>query len=231
MSDADLFRVVELPYAQAVMLEAWNAPPGRFFVGYRARHGFSALLGGAVVDEFKTISAPILLAPAVVLGGVYDAGMQIAELRDVEAPIDSGWPPLTIGIEVEAPDMAADWQIEFLGAMQDANSRGSAPWRNRRRQARIDNGSIDNVSIDILQCLTDEQPFVTIIVTSARLLPAQLERLADMDTAPLTVAVSSGNRLPYIETGERHTVTALSEAQLRELTAGVHELLSELREA
>jgi len=226
MRNAGLFRVVELPYAQAVMLEAWNAPPGRFFLGYRARHGFSALLGNGVADEFKTISAPILLAPAAVLGSVYDAGMQLAELRDVEAPIDSGWPPLTIGIDVDAPDMAADWQSEFLAAMQDAKSRGSAPWRNRRRQMQI-----GDVSIDILQCLTDEQPIVTVIVTSARLLPAQLERLADMDKAPLTLAVSSGNRLPYIETGERHTVTAVAEAQLRELTAGVQQSLSELQEA
>jgi hypothetical protein len=97
MNKPSLFRMLDLPWCQAFLLENWNAAPGRFFVGYQVSGNFSALLGHGVVDEFRTISGPLLLAPADSIGGIYDAGMRLADARDVEAPIDQGWPPLTIG--------------------------------------------------------------------------------------------------------------------------------------
>ena len=220
MSGTALFQTVELPYCQLVMPEIWNAPRGRFFVAYRARHGFTSIAGNGVVDEFRTISGPVLLTPSALLGGIYDAGMLLAEERHVEAPIDTGWPPLTIGLDAPAPAMNADWRQEFIEAAQAQQSRGNVPWESTRR-----NVAVDALSIDVLQCSIGGNPAATVIASDAPLLPAQLTRLADQDDAPISVAVSTGNRLPYVEGGELHSVEVVPESRLAELTSGLRELL------
>lgn len=220
MSDNRLFRTVSLPYCQAVMLESWDAPRGRFFVAYRARRGFTALLGNGVVDEFRTLSGPILLSPSALLGSIYDAGMRLAESRHLEAPIDTGWPPLTIGIDAATPTLLPGWQDEMLDAIRAIQSRGSVPWASNRQS-----DAIDGLSIDVLRCSQAGESVATVIITSIPLLPAQLERLADMDAAPVTVAVSTGNRLPHIEAGELHQVDVVSEARLGTIAAKLRLLL------
>lgn len=222
MASAELFDTVDLLYCQAVMLEEWNPARGRFFVAYRARHGFTSLIGNGVVDEFRTVSGPILLAPAEILGGVYDVGMLLAELRDVDAPIDTGWPPLTIGIDAPAPALEADWREELLKAMQDQRSRGSAPWSSNRLR-----GDVAGHALDILRSSLAGETVATVIVTDAALLPSQLQRLTDVDDAAISIAVSKGNRLPYVEEGEFHKVYAVSEARLKELESGLKQLLRE----
>jgi len=209
MSKPTLFRMIDLPWCQALMLENWNAAPGRFFVGYRTSGNFSALLGQGVVDEFRTISGPLLLAPADSIGGVYDAGMKLADARDVEAPIDQGWPPLTIGIDTRTPARPDDWQEQLLSALKTEQSIGRPPWSNEFSSARANSYLVEST-----RCVNDGDIAANILVTDAPMLPIQLERLADVGNADVSVAVSVGNRLPRVSGAEMHQIDAVSEAQL-----------------
>ena len=209
MSRPTLFRMIELPFCQALMLESWNAVPGRFFVAYRATGNFNALLGQGVVDEFRTISAPLLLAPADSIGGIYDTGMKLADARDVEAPIDQGWPPLTIGIDTRSPDRPDDWQDRLLDALKTEQSSGKSPWNNEFSSVRANEYLVESA-----RCVIDGDVAARILVTDAPMLPMQLNRLADVSDAPITVAVSVGNRLPRVSGGEMHEIDVVSEAQL-----------------
>lgn len=194
------------------MFEKWDAIPGRFFVGYRSRHGFNALLGNGVVDEFRTISGPVLIAPSPILGGAYDVGLRVADARDLEAPIDQGWPPLSVGIDVAAPDSRDGWKEQLLSAIQRQENDESAPWTNESFTENC-----GSYRIQIWKCHVAAVCAVTIITTDAPMLPQQLERLADVDSAPVTIAVSVGNRLPRIAKNELHQVDVISEEQLTSL--------------
>lgn len=218
-----MFRRVELSYCQALFLEPWNAPPGRFFVAYKARHGFRGLLGNGVVDEFHTISAPLFITPLPLLGKVYDAGMALADRRDVEAPLDQGWPPLCIGLDMDAPVLADDWQKEFLDVMTDAKPGRVASWH-----ATGGTQTLDDYEVEVLRCggpgLSRQ---VTVIGTSAPLLPGQLERLADVDNSGLTVVVASGNRVTRSKDDQPQDIASVSELILAELVATTRVLLAE----
>ena len=209
MSKPTLFRMLDLPWCQTLMLESWNAVPGRFFVAYRATGTFNALLGQGVVDEFRTISAPLFLAPADTIGGIYDTGMKLADARDVEAPIDQGWPPLTIGIDVRSPDRPDDWQDRLLDALKTEQSIGKPPWSNEFSSARTGNYLVESA-----RCEVDGDIAASILVTDAPMLPLQLNRLAAASDSPITIAVSVGNRLPRVSDGEMHQIDVVSEAQL-----------------
>lgn len=223
MHSGALLRVVTTPYCQAVMLESWDAPPGRFFVDYRARHGYTAVIGNGVIDEFRTISGPILIAPAKIIGGVYDAGMLLADERDVELPIDQGWPPLTIGVAVAAPAMQDGWEAGLLAVMQGAhNSDEFGLWQSRLRAT-----GDDKVKVEVLQCALGGRPVATVIVTNASLLPQQLGCLVDTDDADMTVAVATGNRLPRVAGGEMHAVDVVGESTLRSITQQLRALFRE----
>lgn len=219
MTDAALVRVVDLPYCQALMLEHWDAPAGRFFVGYRARHGFASLLGNSVVDEFRTISGPVLLSPTTLLGGIYDAGMRLADARDLDAPIDRGWPPLTVGIDVVAPQRPDNWLSQLLAAIKSQASAGKAPWKYSLANSRTENDLLSG-----FRCSTNGLVAATIMVTDAPLLPQQLEQLADTDDAPITIAISTGNRLPRIAANELQNIAVVSERRLATLSDAAREL-------
>lgn len=219
MPEARLFRLVELPFCQALMFEVWNAAPGRYFAAFRSRGAFSALLGTAVVEEFRTISAPILLAPATILGSIYDAGMQLADARDAEAPIDQGWPPLTVGIDVAAPARPDDWLPQMLRAIQRQKSSGKAPWQHALLAANA-----GDYRLQALQCSVANAAVATVIATDAPLLPQQLQRIADSGTAAITIAVALGNRLPRVAEGELQQVDAVSEQALDRLLASAGRL-------
>lgn len=205
------------------MLEDWDAPPGRFFVDYRARHGFTTLVGNGVIEEYRTLSGPILLAPAAIVGGVYDAGMLLADERDVEAPLDQGWPPLTIGLDVAAPRLPEGWKSGVLAVMQGKTSSAEfSLWESRLREF-----SVAEFVVQVLQCTVAAQLAVTIVVTNAPLLPQQLGRLADVDNAAMTVAVATGNRLPRVQEGELHVTNVVAESTLHAITTGLQQLLRE----
>lgn len=219
MAERALFTSIELPFCQAVLFEHWNAPPGRFFVAYRTRGAFTAMLGNGVVGEFRTLSGPVLLAPAAMLGSIYDLGLRLADARDVAAELDRGWPPLTVGIDAAAPARQDDWSAQFLRALEDQDNVGKAPWQYAVRTA-----TAGDYNLQCLQCSTRGQQAASIIVTDAPLLPQQLERLADTGSAPVTIAVSVGNRLPRVARNELQQITAVSEQTLAVLVASASRL-------
>ena len=177
------------------------------------------MLGQGVVDEFRTISGPILLSPSSAIGGIYDVGMLLADERDVDAPIDQGWPPLTIGIDTVPVDRSDSWQAELLDAMMTQESVGMPPWRNEMTA-----GKAGIFRVETFSCETDTGTVARLYACDAPMLPQQLQCLADIGDASITVAVATGNRLPRISDGFLHDVDAVSESQL----AGIIQVAEQL---
>ena len=73
--------------------------PRRFFMGRYALDGGDGFTGLGVTEDFGAVSTPIVLAPAVAVGKVYDGliryGLDIA----AGLPEDAGWPPVVIGVD------------------------------------------------------------------------------------------------------------------------------------
>ena len=162
-----MFKRVETPYCLTVMMEAWNAPPGRFFLAYRARHGYRALIGNGVVDEFRTTSAPLFVCPTALLGKIYDAGMALADRRDVEAPLDLGWPPLCMGLDAVHEDVPADWREAFLDTLTGDREGSSVTWPVKGASA-----TVGDYEVEVLTCGGDRAADrVRIVGTTAPLLP------------------------------------------------------------
>jgi hypothetical protein len=203
------------------MTQAWNAPPGRYFLAYRARHGYRALIGNGVVDEFRTTSAPLFVCPTALLGKIYDAGMALADRRDVEAPLDLGWPPLCMGLDGMDVDLPANWREELLDTLTGELPGSAVAWPVKAASAAAGKHEVHVVSSG------GEEPAdrVRIIGTTAPLLPGQLERLADLDNSAFTVAIATGNRVTRMENAQPQTVNAVSEAVLAELVAATRSLL------
>ena len=88
-------------------------------------------------------------------------------------------------------------------------STGKPLWSNEFSSART-----DDYLIESSRCANDGDIAANILVTDAPLLPIQLERLAEVGHATVSVAVSVGNRLPRVSGGEMHQVDVVSEAQL-----------------
>ena len=65
--------------------------------------------------------------------------------------------------------------------------------------------------------MSDGVTAANILVTDAPMLPSQLDRLAEVSKALISVAVSVGNRLPRVPGGEKHQVDVISEAQLDDI--------------
>jgi L-aminopeptidase/D-esterase-like protein len=57
------------------------------------------LTGVQVIEEFQTISGPIILAPVSELGTLYDAALSFAFERDEGLALGSGWPPIVVGFD------------------------------------------------------------------------------------------------------------------------------------
>jgi len=199
--------LIHLPFCDVLMHEAWDAPPGRVFTACRARHGFRGLLGNGVVEEYATISAPIFLAPNSILGKIYNAGISLGHKRDAEMGLDQGWPPLCIGLYKDAPALPVDWEATLLNAIM---TRGNAmPLPAGIKQSKQTTGGY---ALERWRFGSE----VTVIATTAPLLPAQLGRLCDADSAPLTVAVGLGTRIARQESMPQ-TVNAVSEKVLAAL--------------
>lgn len=101
-----LLRVV--PLADGVALEvaeegataaATPPPRRRRFAAYRLAGAPLPLLGHAVLDEFGTLSSPILLGARSAAGRLYDHGLRRSFARDPELGLDAGWPPLVVGLD------------------------------------------------------------------------------------------------------------------------------------
>jgi hypothetical protein len=210
---------VSLPFCEVLMTEAWNAPRGRYFAAFRARHGFRWLLGHAVLEEFGTISSPLFFAPRALLGRIYDAGISLGHRRDHEMDIDFGWPPLCVGLDRAPAELPSEWQKTLLDAITaGASPAAGIPVRRRK----VDRDALELVRFDG----ADRSGSVSVIATSAPLLPQQLRRLCDADDRGLTFAVALGNRVVRQTEGRAQAITAASEARVARLAAAASELLA-----
>jgi hypothetical protein len=202
-----VFDLLERPYCTVLRVEPWNAPAGRWFVAYRARHGYSWLLGNGVVDEFATLSSPIFIAPYALLGRIYNAGISLAHRRDAEMAIDLGWPPLCVGIDRLAGDLPPDLEADLLPLLTGpAVPSGAAP----ELSVQVGSWSLERWRFD------NE---ISVIGTDAPLLPQQLGRLCDTDEASLSIALATANRVTRRPDGEPQEIHAASETVLEQLSA------------
>jgi hypothetical protein len=212
-----LLEVASLPCCQALLIDAWNSPPRRYFAAYRVRGPYRWLLGHPVVDEFATISSPIFLTPRRHLGKIYNAGLSLGHRRDPEMGIDLGWPPLCVGLDLPAPPLEADWESRLLSAIEAPSPvPGGIP-----PEIRFQTRAVDRYQ---LQFLTAKD--ATVLVTSAPLLPEQLSRLCETAPTELAVAVSIGNRLERAIEAAPQKVSSLSEESLLKLLNAARDMLS-----
>jgi hypothetical protein len=210
-----LLDVIRLPYCDVLTTGPWNAPAGRWFAALRARHGFGALLGHAVIEEFGTISSPLFFAPRALLGQIYDAGITLAHRRDRELGIDLGWPPLCVGLDRAAPGLPARWQDDLLAAVERG---GDGAGDERVRTRAVDGEQVALIRFD------DAGRGASVVATTAPLLPAQLGRLCDLDDRALTIAYAAGNRVVRQAGGRAQEIAVLSEKRFRRIAAAVEEL-------
>ena len=219
-----LLERIRLPFCDVLKLERWNAPAGSYFAAFRVRHGFRWVLGHVVLAEFGTLSAPVFLAPRALLGKIYDAGITLGHRRDKEMSLDLGWPPLCIGLNAQAVELPPDWQAQLLHAIES----GTGPLAAESLETRVVDGeTLALASFDA----ADRSNRVTIIVTTAALLPVQLARLCDLDDGGLTLAIATGNRVTRQSGGRPQRITMCSQSRLDVLSAAADDLLRASRAA
>ncbi len=193
-----MYTLVELPFCKVLMVEAWNAPSGRYFLAYRALDNFRSAMGLPVIDEFATFSSPIFFCPNPILGKIYNAGITLGHHRDPEMGIDLGWPPLVIGHDASEPELPENWEEQLLVSIKKAEVQRS--------------GGAEAYQVKKLKIESAE-----LFITDAPLLPKQLSRLAQKSDAPFSVALSIGNRLTSQKNATPLTLNAASEALLTQI--------------
>jgi hypothetical protein len=216
-----LLEPVRLPWCDVLMTEAWNAPPGRWFAAFRARHGFRWMLGHVVLEEFATISSPLFLTPRTLLGKISDAGISLGHRRDREMAVDLGWPPLCIGVEGDASELPDDWQAQILDAIASGTSTPSMPaLAVQRREAGAD-------SLEVARFpASGRTGSVCVVACSAPLLPQHLGRLCDLDDSGLTIAFATGNRVTRQTDARPQVLAAVSESRLSAIADTLASVLS-----
>lgn len=209
-----MLRLVALPFCRVAMMAPWNEPAARRFAAYRCRDGFPRLLGHPVIDEFATLSSPVL-GPSALAGKLYNAGLSLGHRRDPEMGLDLGWPPLVVGLgRVPAPELPADWEEQLLAALAAAPGDGeplAAADAFGRRQ-------VGDWRLERVACGE-----AVLWATDAPLLPKQLGRLCEVSAEPFSCAV---NTRPLLRPADPalHTIAAVSERRLDELLAAAREL-------
>ena len=71
----------------------------KLFIGRFAVDGGDAMSGLGVAEDFGTFSSPIVLAPAPVVGRVYEALISYGLARDPGLGTETGWPPVVVGVD------------------------------------------------------------------------------------------------------------------------------------
>lgn len=79
-----------IPFARA---------PRRFFVGRWCLDGGDELTGLAMVEDFGTLSTPLMLVPTPAVGRVYDGLLTYGFGIDGGLPEDAGWPPAVVALD------------------------------------------------------------------------------------------------------------------------------------
>jgi len=71
----------------------------KYFIGRFAVDSGDAMSGLGVAEDFGTFSSPIVLAPAPVVGRVYEAMIRYGLERDPGLGTETGWPPVVVGVD------------------------------------------------------------------------------------------------------------------------------------
>ena len=213
---SEMFTLLETPYCKVLMIEPWNAPRGRYFISYRALNDFRSALGLPVIDEFATFSSPIFFCPTPILGKIYNAGISLGHKRDPEMGIDLGWPPLVIGYQAPAPELKENWEQDLLKEIMKAEGQ-----RSGGAQEQESGGAGEKITIDEYEVRKLKIGECEIFATNAPLLPKQLQRIAQLSTAPFSLAFSTGNRLTAQKNAQPLAVQAASEAALMKIVHAI----------
>lgn len=199
-----VFEAVELPFCTALLVDEWDTPPCRYFLAYATRGAYRWVLGHPVVDEFGTFSSPIFVAPAALLGKIYGFGISLGHRRDPGMGIDLGWPPLCAGLDVPAPPLPEDWEEELFESLDD-------PSRRKAGETNVESWVAG--AWEMSRWVHGE---VTIVGTSAPLLPRHLRRLCETVDSPMAIAFATANGLRRSDSAEPTRVEVLSERRFRE---------------
>lgn len=207
-----IFHCIELPFCKVLMMDPWNAPAHRYFIAYNAREDFRYVLGLPVIDEFATFSSPIFFTPNPLLGKMYNAGISLAHLRDPDMGMETGWPPLCIGIDKPAPELPPDWEQTLIQRLQST----------KFEPPEVNGSVVDllSASVEGFKLQGGRIGQSTIFATNAPLLPRQLKRVAQMADSPFAIAFSTGNRIASPDDPAPLVINALSEETLRRILVG-----------
>jgi hypothetical protein len=191
-----------------IVIDAWNAPPVRYFAAFRFRETFSHVLGLPVISEFATFSSPIFLAPKALLGKIYNAGLSLAARRDPGMDIDVGWPPLCVGTNDPAADLPPDWEKTLLESIQ--SNKSDLSLKGKRFESFLK--KFEEFTLQYIQFDT-----VSVFATDAPLIPRQLNRICELGSSPFTIAFSTGNRVTRQQKAQPMQVKVVSEEALNQI--------------
>jgi hypothetical protein len=200
-----LFQYLELPFCKVLLIDSWNSPAHRYFISYSTREDFRHVLGLPVIDEYATFSSPVFFAPNAILGKIYNAGISLAHMRDAGMGMETGWPPLCIGLDESSPQLPPRWERLLIDALQTPTSSKAVP--PQETITEIEGYSLQSIRIGQ----------ATIFATSAPLVPRQLKRISQIAPSPFAAALSTGNRIVPQEDGVVPKVEALSEKLLKSI--------------
>jgi hypothetical protein len=203
-----VFNLIQLPFCKVIVIDAWNAPPVRYFAAFRFRETFSHVLGLPVISEFATFSSPIFLAPKALLGKIYNAGLSLAARRDPGMDIDVGWPPLCVGTNDPAADLPPDWEKTLLESIQ--SNKSDLSLKGKRFESFLK--KFEEFTLQYIQFDT-----VSVFATDAPLIPRQLNRICELGNSPFTIAFSTGNRVTRQQKAQPMQVKVVSEEALNQI--------------
>jgi len=98
----------------------------RLPIGHWTADGGSPLTGRQVLEDFGSFSSPILLAPPAAVGKLYEGLLGYGLGRDPGLDLDTGWPPLVLGMEdLNPPALVyrAAAEAQLRAALQTAGAQ------------------------------------------------------------------------------------------------------------
>jgi hypothetical protein len=162
-----------------------------------------------VIDEFGTMSGPIILVPDTEVGLAYDGALTLAFERDDGLAIGSGWPPVVVGFDAgpspNRPKYAASDLVQLFREMPQTaawNVRSGAG--NGTRGLGYGTGPITEAFVLAIGADDDlDAQRIAVVITTLGLGPRDLRRVA-RSTLPalggarcLSVVVSVGDPTVY----------------------------------
>jgi len=165
------------------------------------------LTGVQVLDEFETMSGPVIVVPASIMGRAYDGALTLAFERDGDLAVGSGWPPIVVGLaagvsklSVEAPDLEPLFRLPALGVAWSPSSDPMVAFGYATR--RLETTSIEAFVAVVGTNAHLAEQCVGVVVTDCRLGPRELRLLAASTHRTLSGSGASRRLAIAISTAE-----------------------------